>query len=106
MTLKQKRAEWEKGLMPQLVVSELEHGYPVVRVLAVSAKDLTNWHLHRYMPVGNSWEVSVDKRGTIHECLECLQGAFEALNRIVEKTFNDATKVGQPESLRNLADAG
>ncbi len=23
MTLKQKRAEWEKGLMPQLVVSEV-----------------------------------------------------------------------------------
>ncbi len=77
-----------------------------MRVLAVSAKDPTNWHLHRYMPVVNSWAVSVDKRGTIHECLERFQGAFDKLNRIVEQKFNDATKVGQPESLRNLADVG
>lgn len=75
MNLDEKREAWEKGCIPVLVVSEQVEAGQVFVVLDID-KEYT---LHRYFPIGENWEVSIDiSNSTLENCLQGVTEAFES----------------------------
>ena len=88
MNLQEKRAEWEKNQTPLLIVSQVESGYPTVFTVMKSKSG--NFRLHRYFPLALGtpncgWEVSVDKEGTLEDCLSLLREKLEPFNKKVQQ---------------------
>ena len=76
MTLKEKRAEWEKGHKTLLEVPIVSDGYTVVYVVVSRPQGavLVRYSLMRYFKVGGDWEVSCDMQDVdkLETCLELL----------------------------------
>jgi len=72
------REEWEHKLESVLTVTKQVNGYNVVYV--VLKKSDGKYNLHRYFPIGERWDVSVDKQhASLEECLEQISSAFHEL---------------------------
>ena len=58
-TLEDVRTEWERGLT-LLSVIEIHYRDSLDEVLVILEKPQGVYHCHRYFPIGNNWNVSVD----------------------------------------------
>ena len=63
LALDEIRNEWEKGLTEECLIRQNTKG----NVLVLLTQDLpsrakTVYHCHRYFPIGDVWNVSVDKQ--------------------------------------------
>jgi len=93
MNLTEKRAEWESKQTPILVLSQVIDGYPTVYVVCKTSDFDTRksqagrFRLHRYFPLAIGtpncgWEVSVDKSGSLEDCLAFLHD-IESKNMLI-----------------------
>lgn len=75
MNLESIRKEWERKQTTILVVTKKTGDYFSVFIVLKNTDE--QYRLHRYFPTGEQWNVSVDKQGSLQECLDKLTQAFK-----------------------------